>query len=97
MATLTLPEIRNSLKRKGFIARHNDHEFFQYTVDGHAWPVRTKLSHGREPIGDYLIAQMSRELYLKKDQFLALINCTLSQEEYHQILLEKIKIKNTED
>ncbi len=39
-----------------------------------------------ETIGANLLSQMSRQLHLTKAQFLALIDCTLSEEGFRDIL-----------
>ena len=55
--------------------------------------INTKISHGENEIGDPLIVAMAKQLFLNKNQFMELIQCTLSAESYKKILLEMGKIK----
>jgi len=50
--------------------------------------VKTKVSHGAmgDTIGANLISRMSRQLHLSEQQFLALIDGELSEDEYREIL-----------
>lgn len=50
--------------------------------------ARTLMSHGSRPkdLSDGRIAQMARQCHLSKQQFLALIECTLTRESYERHL-----------
>lgn len=80
-------KIDGSLCRKGF-ERKNDADHVQYIlyINGLKTRIRTKISHGENEIGDDLISKMSRQLKLSKKQFLDLIECPLSKEEYVKLL-----------
>lgn len=49
----------------------------------------TKLSHGKSEISDPLIVLMAKQVNLSKNQFMDLVNCPLSKEEYESILESK--------
>jgi DNA-binding transcriptional regulator YiaG len=81
-----------NLKNKGFtLSKHKsvDHHYLEFFYDG-IFILYTKISHGsKKDIEDHLIKQMSDQCKLSKSDFAELVNCTLSQEGYASILLEK--------
>ncbi len=81
-----------NLKNKGFIPAKNksvDHHYLEFYHNG-VMILYTKLSHGStKDIDSYLIKQMSEQCKLSKDDFARLVNCTLSEKGYIEILLEK--------
>ena len=81
-----------NLKNKGFtLSKHKsvDHHYLEFFYDG-IFILYTKISHGsKKDIEDHLIKQMSDQCKLSRSDFAALVNCTLSQEGYASILLEK--------
>ena len=89
MATLKTREIRSSLLKKGFVARNNDHEYFQLVVDGKGTQIKTHISHGEIEIDDSLISRMGKQTYLSKSEFMDLVNCPLSKEAYIEMLIGK--------
>lgn len=90
MTVLKTARIRSSLQKKGFVASEGDHTFFHYiNGDGKKTAVMTKISHGKSEISDPLIGQMAKQVNLSKNQFMDLVNCPLSKEEYESILESK--------
>ena len=72
----------SKLKKKGFIEAPGDHKFLQYYHNG-ILVLSTKISHGAtHDIRDSLISKMANQCMLDKKDFLDLINCPLSSEEY---------------
>ncbi len=83
-------DIDAALRKKGF-RRYMDGKHIQYffqTLDGRDSPIMTFISHGMgsTTIGDSLLGKMARQLHLTKSQFLALIDCTLDETGYREIL-----------
>ncbi len=78
-------DIDAALCKKGF-RREIDGDHIYYFFPG--TKIRTKLSHGMKghTIGPELLALMARQLHLTKSQFLALIDCTLDEEGFREIL-----------
>lgn len=93
MAVLDPEKVKSSLLKKGFTEENGDHHFYILFIGGKQTIVRTKVSHNKQDIGDGLISAMSKQLFLKKKQFLDLINCPLSKEKYIKILKNKGKIE----
>lgn len=86
--------VESSLQQKGFVLQKRDHNFFVYwTVSGLKSNIFTKTSHTKKPrdISDGLLSQMARQCRISKPEFLDLIDCPLSREDY-EALLVKAKI-----
>lgn len=84
-------QVESSLSAKGFIIANTDHTCFIYhTKDGLKSRIKTKTSFGARPkqIAGDLLGKMARQCQLNKKQFLNLIDCPLSQEDYEKILIE---------
>jgi len=82
-------EIDSSLCGKGF-ERTEGGKHIQYFLTG--FPrIRTLMSRGAmgETINAKLIGDMARQLSLTKEQFLALIDCTLDESGYLEFLREQ--------
>lgn len=94
MSTLNIKKINSRLQAKGFEKEEKDHHFFYYTYNGERTKIYTKTSFGsKKEIGDSLISKMATQVHLKKEEFMRLIECTLSKEDYRDLLLEKGLIK----
>jgi len=86
MSSIKTRDIRTNLIKKGFKEDDKrDHIWLNYiSPDGKKTTVRTKISHGKSSIGDPLIAKMAKQTHLSKADFLELVNCTLSGEDYYR-------------
>ena len=86
-------EVDKALRKKGF-RREMDgrhiHYFFPGSNGGKSG-ISTLMSHGMgaATIGDSLSGLMARQLRLTKSQFLALIDCPISEGDYRTILREQ--------
>jgi len=85
--------ISSSLQKKGFVLEENhDHKcFFYCSKSGKRTKVRTMISRGTKykVIGDNLLTQMSKQCRLLKSEFLELIDCPLTREDYEIKLREQ--------
>ena len=82
-------KVESALLSKGFQESQNDHHYFIYfTKDGKKTTAKTKTSHTKKmkDIPDNLLSQMAKQCHLKKAQFLDLVDCPLSQDQYEKIL-----------
>jgi DNA-binding transcriptional regulator YiaG len=81
-----------NLKKKGFSPANNksvDHHYLEF-YHNDVMILYTKISHGsKKDIDSYLIKQMSEQCKLSKTEFAELVNCTLSEKGYIDILIEK--------
>lgn len=81
-----------NLKNKGFtIAKYKsvDHHYLEF-YHNDLLILHTKLSHGsKKDLDSYLIKKMSDQCKLSKSEFAELVNCTLSQVGYIDILVER--------
>jgi len=82
--------VESGLQKKGFIIETGrDHKYFFYhSKNGKKTKVHTKISHGTKykTIGDNLLALMSKQCGLSKSDFIDLIDCPLSRDEYEKRL-----------
>ncbi|MGL6227294.1 MAG: hypothetical protein ACRC10_11805 [Thermoguttaceae bacterium] len=83
-------EIDSALRRKGFRREVNGKHIMYHFLDSEQKDsgIRTMMSHGMggSTLSTKLICEMSRQLRLTKRQFLALIDCTMSEAEYRIVL-----------
>ncbi len=63
-------------------------QYFFQTLDGRDSQIMTFIRHGMQSttIGDSLLGKMARQLHLTKSQFLELVDCTLDEAGYREIL-----------
>ncbi len=91
MSSIKENDFKSALERKGFKLENTDHHRYRlYDENGKKTQITTKISHGHSKshreIGDSLINSMKKQLHLNKTQFLDYVKCTLSKEEYYEIL-----------
>ena len=78
-------DIDAALRKKGFYRNVSaDHVFYHFG----GTKIGTKMSHGMmgSSVSADLISRMARQLHLSKNQFLALIDCTMSADEYREMI-----------
>lgn len=81
-------DVERALRSKGFIQSESHHHFFIYhSSAGRKTPVKTKTSHGQREISDDLLGKMALQVKLSKGDFLALVDCPLSRDEYETKLV----------
>lgn len=88
MSVLDAKKTYKNLKKKGFtdsINKSGDHKYLDFFYNG-KYVAHTKISHGSDDLGDFLIKQMSVQCKLTKSDFMDLANCPLSKEQYIEIL-----------
>lgn len=89
MKTLDGKATYKALLKKGFSVASNkspDHKWVEFWHEGKLTRVKTKVSHSGEDINDFLIGQMSKQVYLTKKQFISFAECQINKEEYIQLL-----------
>lgn len=89
-------DVEGGLTRKGFQPNKPgaDHNYFIYlSLAGKKARASTKTSYGKGfDIDDNLLGQMARQCGLTKKQFLDLLDCPLSREEYEKLLQQSGKL-----
>jgi hypothetical protein len=78
-----------SLKAKGFEEVMGDHIILIYhTKDGKKTTARTHTSHSpkMKVIDDSLLTQMAKQCKLTKSEFMELVDCPMSREQYELTL-----------
>jgi predicted RNA binding protein YcfA (HicA-like mRNA interferase family) len=98
MAPIKTKDIESALTSKGFKKVDTHHEMYWLYYDGKKTQVRTRISHSEKEYDNGLIALMAKQAKLSKAEFLDLINCPLSKEEYLKLLIKnghvRISISN---
>jgi len=79
-------DVAAGLTNKGFLRHEGDHSFYILWVEGKNTGIRTKISHGEKEIHDGLLAQMAKQVKLGKKDFLNLVDCPLTSEQYLELL-----------
>ena len=78
-------DVRAALEAKGFaIEEGRKHVHFVYIdKQGRTTAARTMLSHGAggSDLGDNLLSQMARQVGLRRNEFLRLVDCPMSRQE----------------
>ena len=84
-------DVERALRKKGFKQRENDHAYFNYySKEGIKSRVFTKTSHGtkvKDIQGDPL-RWMAAQCKLTVDQFLMLVDCPLTRDDYEALLIQ---------
>ncbi|MCY7273984.1 MAG: hypothetical protein LH702_09580 [Phormidesmis sp. CAN_BIN44] len=82
-------KVEAALQRKGFELDEGDHHYFTYiTLDGKVTTIKTKTSHTKKmkEIPDNILSLMAKQCHLKNSDFLKLVDCPLSREDYEALL-----------
>lgn len=90
MPALERDDVEASLRQKGFEQEENDHKFFKLMVGGQYTGIYTKTSRGKKykTLGNDLVGKMARQLRLTTGQFVELVECSISYEQYVVLLRE---------
>lgn len=86
-------DIRHVLSRKGFSPAEGDHTFFFLMIDGQKSGIRTKISHGNMEYDERLLSFIARQLYLSNKELTEYLDCTVTYDNYIDILESKSIIK----
>lgn len=90
MMVLSATKVKSSLAKKGFISENGDHLFFHYRDrQGRKTSAWTKISHSATDIKEPLIKKMAKQTQLTKEEFVDLIKCPLTRDQYEAILKKK--------
>lgn len=82
-------KIQANLLKKGFVESDDRrHIFYHFMHEGKKTNIRTQVSHGTKykTLGDDLVSKMASQCKLNAARFRGLAECTLSHEEYIDLL-----------
>ncbi len=90
MAAYDSKKISSSLKKKGFaeVDYRADRKYY-LILNGKKVGIHTFVSHGTKEYGECLIGEMKKQLRLSKKEFIDLIDCPMTKEDYIRILIKK--------
>lgn len=88
---LKVRDIARSLQRKGFMEKSGGaHRVFWYVDGDTTGRLQTMVSRSsRGEVGPSLIADMARQCRLNRAEFLALVDCSLTEADYRRKLLAR--------
>lgn len=88
---LARSDIEQALQQKGFVYRGGDHRYYFFEHEGLIRAVFTKVSHGSKykTVGTPLVIKMAKQLRLTKKQFTALVECSMTQKDYVEHLVQQ--------
>lgn len=83
-------DVEKALRRKGFRSRESHHTFWSYySTEGKRTEIFTKVSHGHSEISPDNLRKMAKQCFLTNSEFVDLMQCPLSREQYEEILRQK--------
>jgi hypothetical protein len=80
--------VGSALERKGMTPHESHHTMYKKQIDGVTTLV-TRISHGMDTIGDTIAVRMAKQCALQLREFWALVECTLSEEEWETLVRER--------
>ena len=89
MSSFPAARIRSALSSKGFRLDETHHSLYWLTVAGRKRSIRTRVSHGTRDYGDNLLAQMARQMGLRRRELDEFISCPMTYETYVELLIER--------
>lgn len=91
--SLDTKKIKRSLKKKGFAEdRDGPHIKYVFQRENLTDSIATHVSHGsKKTISKGLVAEMAKQCRLNPAQFRELIDCTMSQNAYIDVLASSAK------
>lgn len=80
--------VAKSLQEKGMQPHPSHHWMYRRKVDGVMMLV-TRISHGSHEIGRENAHKMANQCALMLDEFVRLIDCTLTKDEWEELIRER--------
>ena len=82
-------KVIQSLLKKGFIKKQGAKHALYIFFYGGKKICDTFMSRNDQDINDYLLEKMGSQIFLSKSDFIKLVDCPMSEEEYIKILESK--------
>ena len=89
MSSYLTKNLRRALLAKGFQEELTHHRVFRLVVGDRKTEIRTYLSHGVREYGDSLLAEVARQMHLRRSELDAFVHCPMSHEAYARLLRER--------
>ena len=86
MTSIQARTVRRGLTSKGFDEVNRGDIFYHFVVNGKKSGIHTMMSHGETYCGTKYLTTMARQLGLKRDELVQLVECPLSRDEYEKLL-----------
>jgi hypothetical protein len=85
MTVRTADSVSDALVHKGMTPDNEHHVMFTKTVDGVTHLI-TRISHGARELDDHLLSLMGKQCALYLKEFVRLVDCPLSEEEWDNLV-----------
>lgn len=90
MTVLKTRKVDQALVRKlGFEKTETHHHVYRLWLEGKL-VARTYISHGGRELSRFHASQMAKQMQLQKAEFMEVINCPLTREDYYRLLRERV-------
>jgi trans-2-enoyl-CoA reductase len=90
-------KVHQNLLKKGFAEiQKTKHLYYVFEFGEIRTDIQTFVSRNKQEIGNELISEMKDQLHLTKKEFIDLIDCNLSEEDYIKILKDKNLLMDNE-
>jgi len=81
--------IESGLRAKGLESYENHHQMWHKSIDG-VTHIVTRISHRRGEVSDKEARLMARQCVLQLREFWRLIDCSLSEEQWHDLVKQRV-------
>lgn len=81
-------DVASALQAKGAVPSETHHTIYRLEIDGVVTLV-TRISHGARQLDDYLLGMMAKQCALRKAEFLDLVDCPMSAEDWESLVRER--------
>jgi len=92
LTSIRAKTVRRGLTSKGFDEVNRGDIFYHFIVNGKKSGMRAMMSHGETYCGTKYLTTMARQLGLKRDELVQLVECPLSRDQYEKLLRERGKL-----
>ena len=72
---------------------HTHYIAFRLVVGGKKTEIRTRLSHGAHEYGSSLLAEMAKQMGLRRVELNSFLECPMDHESYVRPLIERDKLR----
>jgi len=80
---------RALVQKLGYERIETHHRVYRLWLDDRL-VARTYISHGERELSRYHVSQMAKQMQLSTSEFVDAVNCPLTQQDYYQILRERV-------
>ena len=87
MSSIPSAKLRRALSAKGFRLDEAHHSLYWLVVGDKKRAIRTRVSHSLREYGDELLAQVAKQMRLRRRELDEFVACPMSREDYVKLLV----------